>query len=154
VPVARRRRVLLQALEQKTSPGGREVAGPRTPRSLHPTPAAPSSSFNITGFKVVNPAPPPHGAWEGDSALSRERGGQAHHHGTPPSSAAGGSAYLHQEHRRQPNLLHGAAGGKAHKPYTIYNQETGIPRPPAAGAADGGRGIRRSSGEAVDLRAE
>jgi hypothetical protein len=52
-------------LEQKTSPGGREVAGPRTPQSLHPTPAASSSSFNITGFTNVNPAPPPHGNWEG-----------------------------------------------------------------------------------------
>jgi hypothetical protein len=61
--------------------------------------------------------------------------------------------YLHQKDRRRPHLLHGAASRKAHKPYTIYNREAGIPRPPAAGAADGGRGIRRNYGEAVDLRA-
>jgi hypothetical protein len=33
-----------------------------------------------------------------------------------------------------------------------YTRETEIPRPPAAGAADGGRGIRRTGGEVVDLR--
>jgi hypothetical protein len=60
--------------------------------------------------------------------------------------------YLHQEHRRRPNLLHGAAGRKAHTPYPIYNREAGIPRPPAAGAVDGGRGIRRNFSEVVDLQ--
>ena len=95
VPVARRRLVFLQALDQKTSPSGRVVAGPRTPWSLHPTPAASSSSFNITGFKVVNPDPPPRGIREGDGAPNRsgdprERRGQAHHRGTPTSSILGG----------------------------------------------------------------
>jgi hypothetical protein len=61
VPVARRRRIFLQALDRKTSPDGREVAGPRTLWSLHPTPAASSSTFNITGFNVGSPDPPPHG---------------------------------------------------------------------------------------------
>jgi hypothetical protein len=87
-----------------------------------------------------------------DTPKPRERRGQAHHHGAPPSSAAEGDVYLQKEHRRRPKLLHGTTGRKAHTPYPIYTRETGIPRPPAAGAADGGRGIRRSFEEVVDLR--
>ena len=160
VPVTRRRRVFLQALETKTSPGGREVAGPRTPwtRSLHPAPAAsPSSSMRISSFKIVNPDPPPRGIWEGEGAPSgsrdpRERRGQAQHREPPPSSAARGRMYLHQKDRRL-HLLHGSANRKAHNSYTIYTREAGIPRPPAAGAAGGGRGINWIDGDAVDLRA-
>jgi hypothetical protein len=79
-------------LEQKTTPDGREVAGPRSPWSLHPTPAASSSSFNITGFKIGNPDPPPRRNWEGDGAPSRspdprERRGQGLHRAPPPKEA-------------------------------------------------------------------
>jgi hypothetical protein len=88
VPVARRRRVFLQALEQKMTPGGREVAGPRTPWSLHPTLAAASSSFNITGFKIGNPDPPPRRNWEEGGAPNRSPDPRERK-GTPPSSAAG-----------------------------------------------------------------
>ena len=131
---------------QDSSPGG-------TPACT----ACATACNNLFRIKLVNPDPPPREIWEGANDPSRsgdpkDRSEQIHRCEAPTSFTAGGDANLHQKHRRPPNLLQGASGGRAPRTYTIYSRGTQIPRPPAAGAADGGRGIRRNGGEVVDLR--
>ena len=65
------------------------------------------------------------------------------------SAAAGEEKHLQQKPRPRHPLLHGAAGCPR-RTYLIYTREAGIPHPPAAEAAAGGRGIRRIDGEEVD----
>lgn len=155
VPTARRCCISPQALEQEMSPCRREVFGPRTPGSLHPPPSAPPACFTTSGFKVVDRI---HRTKirKGSRRIRRPQGTvsagkEAPRRRTPPSSTAEeGQHHLHTYHRpRRPPQS--AADGRLHSSYTIYNRDSRLPQPPAAGAAGGGRGTRRFDGSEVDL---
>jgi hypothetical protein len=141
------------------TPGGREVAGPRTPESLHPAlSVAKLPCFNINRHKLS--------IWirryelqSGDKRARRPPGGASArkgvlHHGTAPSSIAGEDEHHLQNQKPARHQLHDAAGEVPYSSYTINSWEMRFPHPPTAGAAGGGRGNRRFAGGEVDLRGE
>ena len=156
MPAARRRRTFT-ALNTKMPPGGREVADPRTPKSLHP--ALPISTLPCCNHRGIslhiwirrtgiqsggNRARRPPGV---SSAMT-----EVLHHGTTTSSIAGGDEHHLQNQKPARLLLHDDAGEATYSSYTTKSRETRFPHPPAAEAAGGGRGNRRNAGGEVDLR--
>jgi hypothetical protein len=70
--------------------------------------------------------------------------------GDPKSTTAGEEQHRHQKPHRRHHRLLSADGRKPRRTYAIYSRRRGIPRPPAAEAASGGREIPNPAAETVD----
>ena len=116
VPMARRRCIFPQALEQKMTPCGRKVVGPRTPESLHPTPPAASPSFFfISGF--INTTWIRHTEIQRGTRRTRRssrtasaQGSQPLDAGAPENAVIGGGSSQHQNAHHRRHRLQDTAG--------------------------------------------
>ena len=142
--MTRRRRIFPEALERKKPPDGREVVETRTPKSLHRPPSAAPLASSPTAPKSLTQIRRHARSGKGET-LPEDLG-------IPRSEGAGKapriSTELRRERKDQPAPKHqqhhpsmAPPAGEPTHPTLCTHTRTEIPRPPAAGAAGGGRGI-------------
>ena len=139
------------------TPGGREVTGPRVPENLHPAllvakhPCCSIDRFDlqIWSRRLELQSGVPHARRPPRVASMRK---EMLRHGPAKSPIARGEEHHLQNPTPARHHLLDASGRAPYSSYAIYSRDSMFPHPPAAGAADGGRGTRRDAGGEVDLR--